>query len=139
VHAGNAWQADHIKAVHLGGGLCDITNFRTLCTVCHAAVTKQQAKDRARHRAAMNTRSLEEVFASSKSAQAGSAAPKRRTAAAAVGKRKTCQAGKAAASKRARGVDDISTDLEPMPVPQWLADKQQEASNVDYDSDFVEQ
>jgi hypothetical protein len=45
--AGNAWQADHIKPVHLGGGLCDITNFRTLCTVCHAKVTKQQAADRA--------------------------------------------------------------------------------------------
>lgn len=50
--AGNAWQADHIRAVHLGGGLCDITNFRTLCTVCHAKVTKRQAAERAGRRAA---------------------------------------------------------------------------------------
>ena len=38
--------------MHLGGGLCDITNFRTLCTVCHAKVTKRQAAERAGRRAA---------------------------------------------------------------------------------------
>lgn len=32
---GNAWQADHIVPVYKGGGLCDLDNFRTLCTVCH--------------------------------------------------------------------------------------------------------
>ena len=32
---GNAWQADHIVPVYQGGGLCDLDNFRTLCTVCH--------------------------------------------------------------------------------------------------------
>ena len=32
---GNAWQADHITPVYKGGGLCDIDNLRTLCTLCH--------------------------------------------------------------------------------------------------------
>ena len=32
---GNAWQADHVVPVFKGGGLCDIDNMRTLCTVCH--------------------------------------------------------------------------------------------------------
>lgn len=60
--AGNAWQADHIKAVHLGGGLCDITNFRTLCTCCHADVTAKQARDRAKHADAGHTRGIPEMF-----------------------------------------------------------------------------
>lgn len=29
------WQADHKLAVALGGGLCGIDNFQTLCTTCH--------------------------------------------------------------------------------------------------------
>ena len=33
---GNAWQADHVIPVFQGGGLCDVDNLRTLCTVCHA-------------------------------------------------------------------------------------------------------
>lgn len=49
---GNAWQADHIVAVYLGGGLCGLENLRTLCTACHQDVTKQQAKDRATARRA---------------------------------------------------------------------------------------
>lgn len=32
---GNAWQADHVIPVYKGGGLCDIDNLRTLCTLCH--------------------------------------------------------------------------------------------------------
>jgi HNH endonuclease len=44
--AGNAWQADHIQAVFQGGGLCDISNMQTLCTICHAERTKAQAKAR---------------------------------------------------------------------------------------------
>ena len=35
VQQGNAWQADHIVPVYMGGGLCDIDNLRTLCTLCH--------------------------------------------------------------------------------------------------------
>lgn len=65
--AGNAWQADHIRAVHLGGGLCDITNFRTLCTICHARVTKEQATRRAQMRAAGNTHTLTALFSSQNS------------------------------------------------------------------------
>lgn len=42
--AGNLWHADHIVAVHAGGGECGIENMRTLCVVCHADVTAQQAK-----------------------------------------------------------------------------------------------
>ena len=38
--AGDFWQADHRLAVAEGGGQCDIGNFRTLCTVCHAQETK---------------------------------------------------------------------------------------------------
>ena len=37
---GDFWQADHRIAVVEGGGQCDIGNFRTLCTVCHAQETK---------------------------------------------------------------------------------------------------
>lgn len=39
---GALWQADHIVAVADGGGECDLSNFRTLCTVCHASVTAGQ-------------------------------------------------------------------------------------------------
>ena len=49
---GNAWQADHVVPVYRGGGLCGLENLRTLCTPCHADVTRQQAKDRATARCA---------------------------------------------------------------------------------------
>ncbi len=49
---GHAWQADHIVPVYRGGGRCGLENLRTLCTPCHADVTKQQAKDRAAMRCA---------------------------------------------------------------------------------------
>ena len=49
---GHAWQADHIVPVYRGGGRCGLENLRTLCTPCHADVTKQQAKDRAAARCA---------------------------------------------------------------------------------------
>jgi hypothetical protein len=32
---GNAWHADHILPVYLGGGLCQLENLRTLCVPCH--------------------------------------------------------------------------------------------------------
>lgn len=50
--------------MHLGGGLCDITNFRTLCTICHMRVTKEQATRRAQMRAAGNTRTITSLFSS---------------------------------------------------------------------------
>jgi 5-methylcytosine-specific restriction endonuclease McrA len=31
----DAWEADHILPVFLGGGACDISNFQTLCKECH--------------------------------------------------------------------------------------------------------
>ncbi|KAL5725896.1 DNA helicase [Ranunculus cassubicifolius] len=43
---GNAWHADHIVAVHKGGGECMLENMRTLCVACHKEVTANQAKDR---------------------------------------------------------------------------------------------
>jgi len=38
---GMFWQVDHIKPVAEGGGECDITNLRTLCTMCHAKETRR--------------------------------------------------------------------------------------------------
>jgi len=37
---GHFWQADHILPVSEGGGECDMTNLRTLCTPCHQRETK---------------------------------------------------------------------------------------------------
>ena len=47
---GNAWQADHIVAVHVGGGCSGLDNMRTLCVCCHKEVTAEQARERARKR-----------------------------------------------------------------------------------------
>jgi len=47
---GHAWHADHIVPVYEGGRLCGLDNLRTLCVVCHAAVTRQQAQARAAER-----------------------------------------------------------------------------------------
>jgi 5-methylcytosine-specific restriction endonuclease McrA len=45
---GSDWQADHIVPVVEGGGECDLSNMRTLCTQCHkretAALRKRLAK-----------------------------------------------------------------------------------------------
>src|SRR5215467_6079823 len=35
------WDADHIVPVIEGGGECDLSNIRTLCTCCHGAVTRE--------------------------------------------------------------------------------------------------
>ena len=50
VQEGSFWQADHTVAVHDGGGCCGLSNLRTLCTPCHATVTRRQAARRARAR-----------------------------------------------------------------------------------------
>jgi len=39
--SGDLWQADHIVPVTEGGGECDLSNFRTLCTACHRKVTNE--------------------------------------------------------------------------------------------------
>jgi DNA-binding transcriptional ArsR family regulator len=46
------WQAHHIKAVSIGGGLCDLSGYATLCLVCHAKETAllKAKKDEARKR-----------------------------------------------------------------------------------------
>lgn len=49
---GSFWQADHVQGVAEGGGCCGLSNLRTLCTPCHAAVTAQQAGQRAAGRRA---------------------------------------------------------------------------------------
>lgn len=51
-----ASQADHIVPVCEGGGLCDLSGYRTLCTACHKAETakltdrRRTAKPRKRRR-----------------------------------------------------------------------------------------
>ncbi len=47
---GNAWHADHIVMVAEGGGECGMDNARTLCVLCHASVTAEQARGRRGHK-----------------------------------------------------------------------------------------
>ena len=49
---GHFWQADHIVPVAEGGGECDLTNFRTLCTPCHKKETSSLNQRLARKRLA---------------------------------------------------------------------------------------
>jgi 5-methylcytosine-specific restriction enzyme A len=51
---GSFWQADHITPVCEGGGECDLSNLRTLCTACHRAETAALAKRRAKEKRAPN-------------------------------------------------------------------------------------
>ena len=44
--AGGFWQADHITPVEHGGGMAGLDNLQTLCTPCHKAKTRAQAKAR---------------------------------------------------------------------------------------------
>ncbi|XP_024170416.1 DNA annealing helicase and endonuclease ZRANB3 isoform X3 [Rosa chinensis] len=43
---GNAWHADHLVPVYLGGGECRLENMRTLCVACHSDVTRAQCAER---------------------------------------------------------------------------------------------
>ncbi len=43
----NLWQADHIVPVELGGGLCGLNGYQTLCTGCHLRKNRTQAAARA--------------------------------------------------------------------------------------------
>ena len=45
------WEADHIIPVYLGGGLCGLDGYRTLCLWCHRTHTAEQAKHRSLERA----------------------------------------------------------------------------------------
>jgi 5-methylcytosine-specific restriction endonuclease McrA len=53
--AGHLWQADHIVPVVEGGGECDLSNMRTLCTTCHRAETTALRKRLAPCRIALAT------------------------------------------------------------------------------------
>lgn len=46
----HAWEADHIQAVVLGGGLATIENYQTLCVPCHRKKTKKDLKKLKRKR-----------------------------------------------------------------------------------------
>jgi len=55
---GDFWQADHIVPVSEGGGECDMDNFRTLCTRCHATETeKLKQRLKLRRKGALTTAS----------------------------------------------------------------------------------
>lgn len=41
---GDFWQADHVLAVHMGGGESDLSNFQTLCTPCHMKKTTREVR-----------------------------------------------------------------------------------------------
>lgn len=41
-YGGGLWDADHIKPVCKGGGLCGLENMKTLCILCHKAKTKKE-------------------------------------------------------------------------------------------------
>jgi hypothetical protein len=43
-YGGGFWDADHIIAVHDGGGDCGLDNIRTLCIACHKKNTAEQRK-----------------------------------------------------------------------------------------------
>uniref|UniRef100_A0A8C4Q9K5 Zinc finger, RAN-binding domain containing 3 n=1 Tax=Eptatretus burgeri TaxID=7764 RepID=A0A8C4Q9K5_EPTBU len=47
-HAGQFWQADHIRPVWNGGGQCSLANLQTLCTPCHLKKTEKQEVERKR-------------------------------------------------------------------------------------------
>jgi len=40
------WQADHVRPVENGGGLCGLDGFQTLCTKCHKSKSAAQASYR---------------------------------------------------------------------------------------------
>jgi 5-methylcytosine-specific restriction endonuclease McrA len=41
------WDADHIKEVCRGGGLCGLENLQTLCVLCHRKKTRElRSKDK---------------------------------------------------------------------------------------------
>ena len=57
------WNVDHIVAVSDGGGQCDIGNLRTLCTVCHKQVTREQNKDRAKQKMRLSMANCKDIKA----------------------------------------------------------------------------
>jgi len=58
---GYVWNADHIEMVAEGGGLCDTTNGRALCVLCHYEVTNEQARLGLGRKRSARQRRVEEV------------------------------------------------------------------------------
>lgn len=58
--AGSLWQVDHVVPVSEGGGQCGLQNLRTLCSPCHAEVTRLQAGTRARARRGRSAEGVED-------------------------------------------------------------------------------
>jgi len=48
------WDADHIVPVVEGGGVCDLSNLRTLCVHCHRVVTRDLRVRRGKARPGLN-------------------------------------------------------------------------------------
>ena len=62
---GDFWQPDHIVPVAEGGGECDMSNFRTLCTPCHINETKalhKRLKDKRLRECAKGTKDIRVFF-----------------------------------------------------------------------------
>ena len=39
------WEADHLKSVHKGGGMCSLDNYVTACYRCHLSKTKKENEE----------------------------------------------------------------------------------------------
>eukprot|EP00943_MAST-04B_sp_MAST-4B-sp1_P000459 g459.t1 len=64
---GDFWQVDHICPVAEGGGECDLSNFRTLCTPCHLKETKElhkRLKQKRLNESAKGTKDIRKFFSS---------------------------------------------------------------------------
>jgi 5-methylcytosine-specific restriction endonuclease McrA len=62
---GDLWQADHHIPVAEGGGECDISNYRTLCTACHIKETRElqkRLKERKLESAARGSKDIRQMF-----------------------------------------------------------------------------
>ena len=62
---GDFWQPDHIVPVAEGGGECDMSNIRTLCTPCHINETKalhKRLKDKRLRQCAKGTKDIRVFF-----------------------------------------------------------------------------
>ncbi|XP_038058239.1 DNA annealing helicase and endonuclease ZRANB3-like isoform X2 [Patiria miniata] len=60
--SGQFWHADHIVAVHEGGGLCSLDNYRTLCVLCHDEVTAAQNRRRVNRNRAVGIPDIRSFF-----------------------------------------------------------------------------
>ena len=58
---GDFWQPDHIIPVAEGGGECDLSNFRTLCTPCHLKETKELHKRLKRKRLSESAKGTKDI------------------------------------------------------------------------------